>query len=111
MGVTSCRYRFIVRNTSDENQHLIIYETHSTGSEGMQWEGWNVRHLEVQGSHESDYSYVDYYDRGGDYTWGYATSLLIVRKVPECFWLIPSDDPDNLSLWEQYAVSLENPCK
>jgi hypothetical protein len=110
-GVTSCKYRFIVRNTSDADQHLIICETSSTGSDGTQSEGWRVRHLGAHGTYEADYSYVDYHGRSGDQTWAYATSLLIVRKVPECFWLTPSDDPKIVEIWEAYATSLENPCK
>jgi hypothetical protein len=110
-GVTSCKYKFIVRNTSDADQHLVIYETSSTGSDGTQSEGWRVRHLGAHGTYEADYSYVDYHGRSGEQTWAYATSLLIVRKVPECFWLTPSDDPKIVEIWEAYAISPENPCK
>ena len=54
--------------------------------------------------------YVDYYDRGGDFTWSYPTKLLILRQVPDCFGFSNSNNPDNVSLWEQHAIQLEFPC-
>jgi hypothetical protein len=109
-GVTACRWSFFVRNTGEQDQHLVIYETSSTGSEGMQWEGWRVTHFGAQDTKEVLCSYVDYYDRGGDITWSYPTMLLVLRQVPECFGFSNSNNPDNVSLWEQHATPLENPC-
>ena len=87
-----------------------MYETFSTGSDGIQSDGWRVTHFGAQESFELLCSYVDYYDRGGDFTWSYPTKLLILRQVPECFGFSNSNNPDNVSLWEQHAIQLEFPC-
>jgi hypothetical protein len=107
---TSCQYNFVIRNTSDEDQTLILYERSTTGeTKGMTWEKWNVRHFSAHDSYDYHFSYTKY-DKGDD-TWYYATKLLIVRGIPECHWLIRADDPKNLDIWEAYATPLENPCR
>jgi hypothetical protein len=110
-GVTSCLYIFDVRNRTHDDQSVIIYETNSTGTDGMQWEGWKMHHLAAHDYYEFNASYVDYYGRGGDFTWSYPTAVLILRQAPECFWLNATGDAKNIALYEQYADQLENPCK
>ena len=74
----------------------------------MAWEKWNVREFGAGDSYEYGYSYTKW-DKRAD-TWHFLTKLLIVRGIPECRWLIPADDPNNMAIWEAYSTPLENPC-
>lgn len=107
---TVCKYKFVVRNTSDEDQVLLFYETFDNGSDrgGMAWDKWMARHIGAHDSYEAAFSYTKW-DKRTD-SWDYATKLLVVRGIPECHWLGWSDDPKSQEIWEAHATPLENPC-
>lgn len=56
---TQCLYKFVIRNTSDENQNLILYERWNNKGDtgGHEWEKWNVRHFGAHASYEYRFSY------------------------------------------------------
>jgi len=108
---THCAYKFTVRNTSDEVQRLIIYTTVRATPDSTPREGWDTQDLQADDPYQRLHTCVTPHGEEGAHTWSYATSLLIVRKIPECSWLTPSDDPKIVEIWEAHAISLENPCK
>lgn len=102
---TSCQYTFIVQNTSDENQHLFLYEKFDDNA--TQWDDEKTFQLSSGDYHEGHYSHTKY-DDGVD-TFHYATKLLILRGGAECLWLTGRHHFIR-DLQERHAVPLENPC-
>jgi hypothetical protein len=108
-GVTSCTWTFTVQNDSNQDQILIYHQTSYRGSDTTKWEGWKTRSLVVNEPFQERYSFVDYYGRGEDVTWIYSTKMLVVQDKLQCFSMTTHTD-ENIALWEQHAIQLENPC-
>jgi hypothetical protein len=109
---TLCKYRLVVLNNSNDDLKLMFYESfdnRGSGGEGMTWDHWmHVNILPAGEEFKYDGSHVKNED--GSETWAHGTMYLLMYDTPGCFPFTISEDENNLHLWEEYSIELDNPC-
>ncbi len=101
-----CRGDFIIRNISSENISLRYYNIYDDGAKHI--EGWTYLHILLGPGEITESSFGSQKWTDGSSTIDAFTELIVVHSFVECTNLIRDE---NISIWGESTVPLNDPCR